>query len=167
MCCIVQSPRPPTPPLNALHMYVHTHNSHIILLHVLLHCPSPCSETDDYSVAVEREASVLVGVMEHLLPKIGPHVRTLDLAHGKAVSNEVVGHATSLVYCLPMYCAVLWFSKLIQLESFDVRPQIRCNYNFRCFVYYVTATTSTTWTCRTPEYLTLPSEGVFPTCLCN
>ena len=39
---------------------------------------------------MEHEARVLWGVMEYLLPQVGPHVRTLDLAHGKAVSNEVV-----------------------------------------------------------------------------
>jgi len=33
---------------------------------------------------------VLRGMMEYLLPQVGPHVHTLDLAHGKAVSNEVV-----------------------------------------------------------------------------
>eukprot|EP00731_Ephydatia_muelleri_P001172 Em0001g1172a len=38
----------------------------------------------------EREARVLTAVLEHLLPRVGPHVRTLDLAHGKAVSNEIV-----------------------------------------------------------------------------
>ena len=39
---------------------------------------------------MEREMSVLCGVIEHLLPRVGSHVRTLDLAHGKAVTNEVV-----------------------------------------------------------------------------
>ena len=40
--------------------------------------------------AMEREMSVLCGVIEHLLPRVGSHVRTLDLAYGKAVTNEVV-----------------------------------------------------------------------------
>ena len=39
---------------------------------------------------MEREMSVLCGVIEHLLPRVGAHVRTLDLAYGKAVTNEVV-----------------------------------------------------------------------------
>ena len=39
---------------------------------------------------MEHEARVLWGEMEYLLPQVGPHVRTLDLAHGKAVSNDVV-----------------------------------------------------------------------------
>ena len=37
-----------------------------------------------------RELSILRGVIEHLLPRVGPHVRTLDLSHGKAISNEIV-----------------------------------------------------------------------------
>ena len=53
--------------------------------------PSPYSDGDDYSVTVEREVSVLCGVMEYLLPRVGLHIRTLDLANGKAISNEVVG----------------------------------------------------------------------------
>ena len=44
----------------------------------------------------EREARVLTAVLEHLLPRVGPHVRTLDLAHGKAVSNEIVSLLVSL-----------------------------------------------------------------------
>lgn len=36
-------------------------------------------------------------MMEYLLPQVGPHVHTLDLAHGKAVSNEVVRVITSVV----------------------------------------------------------------------
>lgn len=38
----------------------------------------------------EGEARVLTALLEHLLPRIGTHVRTLDLAYGKAVSNEIV-----------------------------------------------------------------------------
>ena len=40
--------------------------------------------------AMEREMSVLCGMIEHLLPRVGSHVHTLDLAYGKAVTNEVV-----------------------------------------------------------------------------
>ena len=42
---------------------------------------------------MEREWTVLRGVIEHLLPRVGDHVRTLDLAYGKAVTNEVVSQA--------------------------------------------------------------------------
>ncbi len=65
----------------------------MLLPHALL---SPSSGGDDYSVMVEREANVLCGVIEHLLPKVGPYVTTLDLANGKAVSNEAVRCSTVL-----------------------------------------------------------------------
>ena len=39
---------------------------------------------------MEHEACLLQGLIAYLLPRVGTHVRTLDLAHGKAVSNEVV-----------------------------------------------------------------------------
>lgn len=45
---------------------------------------------------MEREWSVLCGVIEHLLPRVGDHVRTLDLAYGKAVTNEVVSQLMRL-----------------------------------------------------------------------
>ena len=54
------------------------------------------SADDDFGVTVDREAAVLCGFIEHLLPKVGSHVRTLDLAHGKAVSNEVVSPCNQL-----------------------------------------------------------------------
>ena len=41
---------------------------------------------------MEREARVLSGIVAHVLPRVGSHVKTLDLAHGKAVSNEIVRH---------------------------------------------------------------------------
>ena len=47
---------------------------------------------------MEREWSVLCGVIEHLLPRVGDHVRTLDLAYGKAVTNEVVSWSSIIVY---------------------------------------------------------------------
>lgn len=39
---------------------------------------------------MEREARVLQGLVDYLLPQVGGHVATLDLAHGTAVSNEMV-----------------------------------------------------------------------------
>jgi len=57
-------------------------------------------------VLVEREASVLGGVIEHLLPKVGSHVRALDLAGGKAVSNNIVSVSTSLLSFLFRYYAI-------------------------------------------------------------
>ena len=41
-------------------------------------------------VTVQKELSVLLGVMEHILPHVGSHVLTLDLSHSKALTNEVV-----------------------------------------------------------------------------
>ena len=41
---------------------------------------------------MEREARVLSGIVAHVLPRVGSHVKTLDLAHGKAISNEIVRH---------------------------------------------------------------------------
>lgn len=52
---------------------------------------SLCRDNDaEEESAMEREMSVLCGMIEHLLPRVGTHVRTLDLAYGKAVTNEVV-----------------------------------------------------------------------------
>lgn len=59
-----------------------------LLKEFLFSLSSPSLPQDD--AYMEHEARVLWGVMEYLLPQVGPHVRTLDLAHGKAVSNEVV-----------------------------------------------------------------------------
>ena len=67
---------------------------------------------------MDKEMSVLCGVIEHLLPRVGTHVRTLDLAYGKAVTNEVVSHCKQEValsvltfyhHTCPvyMYCSVI------------------------------------------------------------
>ena len=45
---------------------------------------------------MEREAKVLSGLVEHVLPRVGSHTLSLDLAHGKAVSNAVVSHFIQL-----------------------------------------------------------------------
>ena len=47
-------------------------------------------EEDEGGQYIEREARVLSGVVEFVLPRVGSHVQTLDLAHGKAVSNAIV-----------------------------------------------------------------------------
>ena len=58
--------------------------------------PHPCSLSTHLLVGnegglyMEREARVLTGIVEHLLPRVGVSVLSLDLAHGKAVSNTVV-----------------------------------------------------------------------------
>lgn len=39
---------------------------------------------------LQQELCVLLGILEHVLPRAGRHVRTLDLSHSKAASNEVV-----------------------------------------------------------------------------
>lgn len=36
----------------------------------------------------EKESAVLKGTLEHLLPHVGHHVLTLDLAHSKSISDE-------------------------------------------------------------------------------
>ena len=41
---------------------------------------------------MEREARVLSGLVKHVLPRVGGHTLSLDLAHGKAVSNDIVSH---------------------------------------------------------------------------
>ena len=41
---------------------------------------------------MEREAEVLTGLVESVLPRVGSHTLSLDLAHGKAVSNDIVSH---------------------------------------------------------------------------
>lgn len=45
---------------------------------------------------MQREFCVLQGVLEHILPHVGSHVLTLDLSHGKTVSNEVVRDCTCM-----------------------------------------------------------------------
>ena len=47
---------------------------------------------------------VLRGIVEQLLPRVGGSVQTLDLAYGKAVSNEMVSRIndTSDIVCI--YC---------------------------------------------------------------
>ena len=47
-------------------------------------------EEEGVAVAVQRELNVLRGMIEHILPHVGPHVLTLDLSHSKAASNELV-----------------------------------------------------------------------------
>ena len=44
---------------------------------------------------MHRELCVLRGVIQHLLPRVGQHVKTLDLSHGKAVTNEIVSPSLS------------------------------------------------------------------------
>ena len=66
-----------------LYMYMYI----IVYLSSLSRASDPEGEEER---AMEREMSVLCGVIEHLLPRVGSHVRTLDLAYGKAVTNEVV-----------------------------------------------------------------------------
>lgn len=48
------------------------------------------NDGDAESRDIQKEMRVLHGIVTHLLPKVGHHVQTLDLAYGKAVTNEVV-----------------------------------------------------------------------------
>lgn len=51
----------------------------------------PCSAGEEEERrTMDREAKVLLGVVEHILPRVRGHVQTLDLAYGRAVSNEMV-----------------------------------------------------------------------------
>lgn len=52
--------------------------------------PLPSNGGDVEDEEMERELCILQGVLEHILPWAGAHVHTLDLSHGKAVSNELV-----------------------------------------------------------------------------
>ena len=54
--------------------------------------------SDEGGLYMEREARVLSGLVEHVLPRVGSHVHTLDLAHGKAVSNAIVSYCTILIH---------------------------------------------------------------------
>ncbi len=64
-----------------------------------------CYDDDEDSVCVQKEIRVLRGVVDHLLPQVGgAHVRTLDLSHGKAISNEMV--------CILINWVLMFFSFL-------------------------------------------------------
>ena len=67
---------------------------------------------------MEREWSVLCGVIEHLLPRVGDHVRTLDLAYGKAVTNEVVSQASmNFLQCAASSYMYTWIECVLELLS--------------------------------------------------
>ncbi len=82
-----------------------------------------CSVGDEEErKSMEREARVLLGVVEHILPRIGGQVRTLDLAYGKAVSNEMVRASggcwfVSLVMCFGLLSSVQVFRMLRQCPN--------------------------------------------------
>ena len=66
---------------------------HIIPTLVSVYSKSTCLLVgDEGGLYMEHEARVLTGIVEHILPKVGSHVLSLDLAHGKAVSNAIVSH---------------------------------------------------------------------------
>ena len=48
------------------------------------------SQDDEENPRLLRERDIMRGVIDHLLPKIGPHVEVLDLAHGKSLTGEMV-----------------------------------------------------------------------------
>ena len=56
---------------------------------------------------MEREARVLTGIVEHLLPRVGASVLSLDLAHGKAVSNTVVSTHIYTAHVLLYMCILV------------------------------------------------------------
>lgn len=50
---------------------------------------SDYSEGDYEDVGMEREEKVMIGFLENLLPKVGEHVKVLDLAYGKSLTCEM------------------------------------------------------------------------------
>lgn len=69
--------------------------------------PSPSSSREcdqQQEEQMEREARVLQGLVDYLLPQVGGHVATLDLAHGTAVSNEMVRERTVRGECVCSPC---------------------------------------------------------------
>ena len=66
---------------------------------VLLYRMSKCYlVSDEGGLYMEREARVLTGLVDHVLPRVGSHVHTFDLAHGKAVSNAIVRYMYIYIY---------------------------------------------------------------------
>ena len=70
---------------------------------------------DEGGLYMEREAQVLTGLVEHVLPRVGSHTLSLDLAHGKAVSNAIV----SLLYTVSVEMVVF------PLERYALGPQLK------------------------------------------
>ena len=65
----------------------------ILFLPSYLYSKSTCLLVgDEGGLYMEHEARVLTGIVDHILPRVGSHVLSLDLAHGKAVSNAIVSH---------------------------------------------------------------------------
>ena len=66
---------------------------------------------------------MLQGVMEYLLPRVGQHVHTLDLAHGKAVSNEVVRRG---LLCVHVYVLAEHPMPSLEPRRGERTPGIHC-----------------------------------------
>ena len=45
---------------------------------------------DNDNMRVEKEIRIMDGLINYLLPKVGPYVDTLDLAYGISVTSEMV-----------------------------------------------------------------------------
>ncbi len=52
-------------------------------------------EEEGVASTIQKELNVLRGVMEHILPHVGPQVLTLDLSHSKAATNELASAGNS------------------------------------------------------------------------
>ena len=60
------------------------------------------SEGDYEDVGMEREEKVMIGFLEHLLPKVREHVKVLDLAYGKSLTCEMVSILLGY-FCVCLY----------------------------------------------------------------
>ena len=72
-------------------------NTHLAISVCVIDDPLPTHSSNGYDTdedkETQRELCVLQGIVDHVLPRVGSHVLTLDLSHSKAASNEVVcGH---------------------------------------------------------------------------
>lgn len=60
-------------------------------------CPEAASEESPAISAVQREKSLLNGIVQNLLPAVGPSVRSLSLAYSSAVSSKMVRTSAMIV----------------------------------------------------------------------
>lgn len=76
---------------------------------------------------------MLRGVIDHILPRVGEHVQTLDLSHGKAVSNEIVSLLGIIRVAMPM----IMDSEHHVTIYLEKKPDFFCVFFFGCVTFYV------------------------------
>lgn len=62
----------------------------IIMLSISVISPEEASEENPAVNAVQREKKLLNGMIQNLLPIVGPHVRSIVLAYSFALSSKMV-----------------------------------------------------------------------------